>query len=374
MAANETFDAAVIGAGMVGSALAWGLARAGLATALLDEGDDAFRAARGNFGLVWVQSKGLGLPAYQEWTRTSVDLWPGLSAELAETTGISPDYRRTGGLTPCLSEQELVERRGFVERMRAQDTGGRYACEVLDAAACRALLPALGPAVAGGSYSPHDGQANPLRLLRALQAGLRARGGRHFPGRPAMRIGREGAGFRIETPAGAIAAARVAIAAGLDIPRLAAMVGLGVPIRPERGQILVTERLAPLLPVALLSIRQTAEGTVMIGNSQEGVGFDTATTIPTAARMAARAVRTIPALAGARVVRQWAALRVLAADPFPVYEQSAEAPGAFVVTCHSGVTLAAAHARMLAPRLAAGALGADLAPFSLGRFAARRAA
>ncbi len=67
------FDAIVIGGGLVGAAIAYGLVRAGLKPALIDEGDVAFRASRGNFGLVWVQSKGLGAPHYQRWTRASAD-------------------------------------------------------------------------------------------------------------------------------------------------------------------------------------------------------------------------------------------------------------------------------------------------------------
>src|SRR6266705_5384568 len=78
----ERYDAIVIGGGLVGSAIAYGLARAGLKAALLDEGDVAYRASRGNFGLVWVQSKGDGAPHYQRWTRCSADQWPALAAEL----------------------------------------------------------------------------------------------------------------------------------------------------------------------------------------------------------------------------------------------------------------------------------------------------
>ena len=74
--------AIVIGGGLVGSAIAYGLARPGLATALLDECDAAFRASRGNFGLVWVQSKDDGTPHYQHRTRRSADEWPALAAEL----------------------------------------------------------------------------------------------------------------------------------------------------------------------------------------------------------------------------------------------------------------------------------------------------
>jgi len=64
-------DVAVVGGGLVGAAIAWGLARAGTRVVVLDEGDVAFRASRGNFALVWVQSKGLGMPEYAAWTKLS---------------------------------------------------------------------------------------------------------------------------------------------------------------------------------------------------------------------------------------------------------------------------------------------------------------
>jgi glycine/D-amino acid oxidase-like deaminating enzyme len=86
--------------------------------------------------------------------------------------------------------------------------------------------------------------------------------------------------------------------------------------------------------------------------------------------MAARALRVFPALGSARVVRAWAGLRVMTPDGCPVYEQSATHPGAFAASCHSGVTLAAAHAYALAPAVAAGALPEALRPFAATRFAA----
>ena len=62
------YDVAVVGGGLVGVATAWGLAREGQRVVVLDEGDRAVRASRGNFALVWVQSKGLGLAPYAGWT------------------------------------------------------------------------------------------------------------------------------------------------------------------------------------------------------------------------------------------------------------------------------------------------------------------
>src|SRR5579863_9830596 len=92
------YDLIVIGGGLVGGAIAWGAAREGASVALIDQGDIAFRAARGNFGLVWVQSKGAGMPAYAHWTRTSAELWPELADALADAADIDVALKQRGGL------------------------------------------------------------------------------------------------------------------------------------------------------------------------------------------------------------------------------------------------------------------------------------
>ena len=103
------FDAIVIGGGLVGTAIAYGLGARGLKVALIDEGDVAYRASRGNFGLVWVQSKGLGAPHYQRWTRASAAEWPALAAELQERTGVAIGLEQNGGLQLCLGEARAGE-------------------------------------------------------------------------------------------------------------------------------------------------------------------------------------------------------------------------------------------------------------------------
>jgi len=70
-----TYDIVVIGGGLVGAAIAYGVAAGQRRVAMVDEGDVAYRAARGNFGLIWVQGKGMGLPAYAAWTRLSARRW-----------------------------------------------------------------------------------------------------------------------------------------------------------------------------------------------------------------------------------------------------------------------------------------------------------
>jgi glycine/D-amino acid oxidase-like deaminating enzyme len=175
-------------------------------------------------------------------------------------------------------------------------------------------------------------------------------------------------GFRLESAAGSLEAGRIVLAAGLGNARLAPMVGLDVPVRPQRGQILVTQRLPALCPYACHRFRQTADGTVMLGDTQEEVGLDTGTTHDAARDLAAYAVACFPALGAARVIRQWAALRVLSPDGLPIYAESTRYPGAFVATCHSGVTLAAVHAGPLAAAIARGGLPEGVGAFAPGRF------
>ncbi|MDP6407255.1 MAG: FAD-dependent oxidoreductase, partial [Alphaproteobacteria bacterium] len=85
-------DITVIGGGLVGAAIAYGLAKRGLKTLILDEGDVALRASRGNFGLVTVQGKGDGRPEYARWSLRSARMWQGLADELQELTGVDVGF------------------------------------------------------------------------------------------------------------------------------------------------------------------------------------------------------------------------------------------------------------------------------------------
>jgi hydrogen cyanide synthase HcnC len=364
----ERYDAIVIGGGLVGSAIGYGLASAGLATAILDEGDVAFRASRGNFGLVWVQSKGEGAPHYQRWTRCSADQWVRLAAELTDKTGIAVGYSRPGGVHLCLGEKEFDQRHQRMERMRREAGNFGFEYRMLDHREVMDLLPGTGPAVTGASWTPYDGHANPLRLLRALHRGFVDRGGRYFPNAPIGDAVSAPGDFRVVATAGEFRAPKLVLAAGLGNAALAPFFGLNAPVRPQRGQILVTERAQELLPIPTTTIRQTEEGGIMLGDSQEDVGFDTSESPAVIQAIARRAVLSFPWLRELQIVRAWAALRVRPPDGLPIYDQSQRFPGAFTVNCHSGVTLAGAHVNLLAPMIAAGALAPWLDLFSAKRF------
>ncbi len=364
-------EIAVIGGGLVGLSLAHGLAGAGLSVTILDEGDVAHRASRGNFALVWVQGKGGGgvlSPDYAHWTLRSSDLWPDFAAELTAETGIDTAHARPGGFALCLDEAELDARAVELKRLHNQAPASARV-EVLDAGAIRAALPDVGPDVVGGTYCAADGHVNSLRTFRALHEAVRLRGAAYRPNAGVEAIRPTSDGFAITTAAGEVRARKLVLAAGLGNARLAPMVGLHAPVRPERGQIMVTEKVAPFLHHPIVNIRQTDEGGVMIGDSKEDAGFDERGGLAVMAAIAQRAQRLFPVLGQARIVRSWAALRVMSPDGLPIYERSLTHPGAYLATCHSGVTLAAAHARVLAAAIAADDWPAALAPFTAARFA-----
>ncbi len=368
MSKRHDYDVAVIGGGLVGAAIGWGLARLRQRVAVLDEGDVAYRASRGNFALVWVQSKGLGMPEYASWTRRSSDGWAGFAQLLKEETGLDVAFERPGGFQLCLSEAELASRANTLQRLHNQPRMVNYPYTIMERAAVAKMLPQIGPEVVGGSYCPLDGHCNSLRLLRALHTGLKHQGAQYLPNHIVETIAPFDGAFRLATTGGDVTAGKLVLAAGNGNARLGPMIGLRVPVRPQRGQIVVTERVRPFLHHPVVTIRQTDEGSVMLGDSLEEAGWDDRVGTAVIATIANRATRMFPLLGALNVVRSWAALRVMTEDGFPIYEQSRSHPGAFVATCHSGVTLAANHALAVAPMIAAGRLETDLDVFSARRF------
>lgn len=358
-------DCLVIGGGLVGASIAYGAAKSGADTLLLDEGDAALRASRGNFGLIWVQGKGDGQPVYAAWTRQARLLWPDFAATLLADTGVDVQLRPTGGYWFGFSDEEVEQRQAMLQPL--SDQGG-VPFEMLSYSDLKARVPSIGPAVTGGSFCPLDAHVNPLRLLHALHKGLAASGARLINGAPVQQLVGENGIFTATVGATTYRARRVVLAAGLGNRKLAPMLDLHAPVVPNRGQILVTERLKPFLSSATNKARQTEEGSVQLGSTEEDVGVDDRTTLPAMKALAKKGVMTFPLLANAKLVRAWGALRVMTPDSFPIYEESARYPGAFVVTCHSGVTLSALHSL----RVSAWIMGREANPDTAGAFSSSR--
>ncbi len=364
---------AVIGGGLVGMAVALGLQQLGRRVTVFDEGDRAFRASRGNFGLVWVQGKGAKLTDYARWTRASADLWPAFAEELRDAAGVDLELSQQGGIDIFLSETEAEAGVETLNGLKAA-LGGDYPFEYLGHNALKKLVPEIGPDVVGATYSPMDGHVNPLYLLRGLYAAFQRAGGQVDNGGGVTGVEPLNNGFRIVAGNREMRTEKVVLCAGLGNAKLAPMVGLSAPVEPVRGQVLICERVKPFLKYPSVQIRQVGEGTVQIGDSKEHAGFNDASTPDVISRIAHRAVRTYPLLEHVRMVRSWGSLRVMSPDGHPIYDRSTACPGASLVTCHSGVTLAAAHTKLLAKWIADDQQTDYVESFSAKRFNVRQVA
>lgn len=360
-------DYAIIGGGVVGLSIAWGLLKRGKQVVVLDGNDDSLRASRGNFGLVWVQSKGLNQPRYAEWCQQSAAAWRVFADELGEASGRSLGLEQDGGYDFHFSEESLEETVAKYEVLKTK-LGGNYPFEVLRRNALRKEETELGPTVVGAILHHQDGHVNPLRLLQALAQDVRKLGGKVLTNKTVTDVEKP-SDFLVKCADGmSVKAEKVVLSAGLGAAELGPKMGFRAPVSPLRGQNLVTEKLPRFINRPSLYARQVNEGGVQIGVSTEKTGFDDGVTVDTLASIAAKAMEIYPCLEKAQIVRTWGALRIMSPDGLPIYQESQEMPGAFLVTCHSGVSLAAAHARFLPDWLEATDTAPDLEVFREDRF------
>jgi glycine/D-amino acid oxidase-like deaminating enzyme len=369
--ANDTnYDICVIGGGFMGAAVALGLVKAGARVLMVDRISSLQKASKANFGLVWSQSKGLGNRAYSRLSVKATLAFKAFAGRLEQESGIDTELRLGAGMVLAIGEAELAARKRLIQQMHheAEQSGETHPSRMVNRDEVQELVgeTRLGENVSGGSFSPIDGDVNPLLLLRAMRKVFSGRGGQFLQGCSVNAIQRNRGTYRLDTTQGTVEVPAVVLAAGLGNVELAAMMGKTVPLAPEKGQLLVTERIAPFLPFPMSGIRQTGNGSVMIGYTNEDTGFEVTTTASGAAQLSRRALQAFPGLGHVRVVRSWGGLRVLTGDGAPIYDEIEE--NAYLLATHSAVTLASVHASLLPGWIMGGRRPDEIQPFNLARF------
>jgi glycine/D-amino acid oxidase-like deaminating enzyme len=198
----------------------------------------------------------------------------------------------------------------------------------------------LGREVVGASYCHRDGAVNPLHLVRSLVVAIEKLGGKLKREAFVQSLQQLRGSWTVKTATESIGAGAVVVAAGLGSKKIASDLGVDLPIAADKGQILVSERRPKAMQLPASGLRQTQTGSFMIGATHEG-DLDRRSTISSGAKLARRAVRTLPELEHVPIVRQWAGHRIVTPDTYPVYMQPLE--GLTFAACHSGITLAAFH-------------------------------
>jgi len=376
-------DVVIIGAGIIGSSIAYHLARLKLRVILLERCDIASGSSGACDGLVFLQSKkpGINLQLAME-SRKRFDL-------LARQLPVPIEYKATGGMVVIETEAELTAMRQFVAQQRESGLD----VTLLDGDQARKIAPHLSEHILGATYSPLDGQVNPMSLTFGFAMGAKALGARVITGAAVRGIDiTAGKVSAVETEAGRFETDIVINAAGAHAPEIGALVGLGIPIRPRRGQIIVTEACPPILKHCLISakyiaakfnpeiaktggdgvsIEQTDSGNFLLGSTREFVGFDKRTTTDGLHRIADKTAGIIPALKQVNVIRAFAGLRPYTPDGLPILGPVDAVPGFFMAAGHEGdgIALSPITGELIAQMIATGKRDISLDDFRLSRFA-----
>ena len=361
----ETAETVIIGGGIVGCAAAYYLASRGIRSVVLERRGIAAEASGANAGMVGAAS---GVPGTTlEHTKKGLELMAAAAREL----GRPVELVREGRLMLACSDAEWPEVEEFAATRRREG----IEVQIVSRDDLRRLEPGLGAHVVGAAFVPGDGHVNPILLTLAYAAAARRLGAEIRQGIEVTRL--EVSRDRVTavlTPAGPIAASRVIVAAGAWASALMAPLGIALPVRPGRGQMLVTEALPPLtarvLRTSTIGICQDIRGHVLIGSTVEDVGFNREVTVPTLALFARLAGELMPALTHAQVLRTWAGLRPMTPDSLAIIDSAPGVDGLFLATGHSrtGMTYAPVTGWLLAQLVTEGTTALPLAPFRLGRF------
>ena len=349
------FDAVVIGGGVMGCSTALHLAQGGMRVAVIDRGQLCREASGVNAGTLTLHMTRAALVPYamrawQMWM--DAEKWLGMGVLATHVPGLTLAFTD--------AECELVELRAKARR----EFGAPI--EVISAARAREIEPGIHPSLLKAGYCEIDGFASAYLTGRAFRHALLNAGVEVIENAPVEAVDSSDAGhtIRYATAAGpqSLHASRVVMAGGVWIENMLGWLGVQIPIKVLINQLIVTERIRPVMRTVLsvanglLSLKQFANGTVLIGGGWQGNGDRERGGVEARPdnlvgnmRLAAYAV---PALAEARVARIWLGLEAETADAMPIIGDVPSVKNAFVVgSAHSGYTSGPFMGRIMAQHI-----------------------
>jgi len=365
----------VVGAGVIGCATAWELAKAGCAVTVLERSMPGAEASGAAAGMLAPLGESSGT-RFRDLAVASWRLYPDVARELRERTGIDVELVTRGTIYPLYTAADVRD----AEARTRWALGREFGIEAWDAAEVRSREPALSPRVSGAMFVAADHWVNNQRLVVAYAQAAVGAGASLVTGAAVSRLvvehgrarGVVAEGERYEADA-------VVLAAGAWSAALAASFGARLPVEPRRGQMVALAHVPPVIThcihgeTAYLVPRPSGE--LLVGATVERAGFQRAVTALGIAGLLASAMELVPALSGLPITRTWCGFRPWAPDGLPILGPWPGVEGLWVATAHfrNGILLAPITARVMTGWITRGAAGADVADFLPDRFLRARA-
>ncbi len=333
----------VVGAGVVGAAIAYELAASGVRVQVLDARRPGQGATRASAGVLAPYIEGHEATPLRELGRRSLDLYDGFIDRVRADSGHQIVYQRNGTIEVALTSEE-------VDRLSA--TSAAFWKLGIEARWVPPLAfedhePLLSSQALGALLIPEQGFVGVTGLTSALVGGAERHGARVKVETGAIRIHRMPAGrIGVQTDDASWDADRVVLAAGSWSSRIEVEGAAPIPVRPVRGQLLELETDPGALRHVIWHsdgyLVPWPDGTVLVGATVEDVGFDEGTTEQAVRGLRDMAASLVPSLENAPMRGARAGLRPKGVDDLPLVGPSATLPGLIYATAHyrNGVLLA----------------------------------
>ena len=324
---DQTSQVVVVGAGIVGCAIAYELARRGVHVRVIDRRDVGRGATQASAGVLAPYLEAHERRPLLELTTRSLDLYDEFVARIVEDSGAAVQYARTGTLEIAAVPGDMARLEGIHAACLERGIGA----ELFDAETVRQVEPQLAPAVQGGLMVESHGFVAVSELTAALRRAAAAHGVAFQTSAVVTRIEANGAGIRVETAGDVFACESAVMAAGSWSGHLEIGGAFPVPIRPVRGQLLHLEWPAPPLKRVVWApdcyLVPWSDGSVLAGATSEEVGFDERVTVAGVRELIDATRRVTPRVDKASFKEARVGLRPATPDELPVIGPSDVVPG-----------------------------------------------
>ena len=363
---------AVVGAGIVGGAIAFYLARRGADVTLIDSGEPGMGATSHSFA--WINGFGKEPRAYGGLNRRSLDTWDRFARLLEADIGL----RWGGQLTWTATDEDAESLTQNVARLQSWG----YAARMIDEAEMIRLEPGLKPGpVKAAAISDNDGHVPGTLVAQVCARRVEEMGGRVVSNSPVTELDMQaGRVASVLTSGDAVECDAVVLAAGVGTTEIAEMAGVHVPQDESPGVVVSTNPMPPVLRrVAALygppvgdeglevHVRQGNDGVVLMGEgTQESLARDDSP--EHAARILARASTYLPELKSATPVPVPVGYRPMPVDGLPVLGYTEAVSNMYIALMHSGITLGPLVGELASMEVLDGARVDILEPYRPERF------
>ncbi len=333
---GKVFDVAIVGGGIIGSTIAYQLAKTGKKVVILEKSSLACQASSAAAGMLAAQAEIEHDGPFFQLALKSQSMFPAIASELLEYTGIDIEFVNKGMLKIAETEDMAVNLKNQVVFQRSWDSSIQW----LDSNELLQMEPNLAPTVAGAMYLPNDGHVQPTKLALAF-AKAAVHFGAEIRENTAVHafIDENGRVTGVHTSTGEIYCEQVIVAAGAWAAKLMRETGIDLPVYPVKGECFSVKPEKPLINTTIFSDKRCyfvpkRNGEIYIGATVVENTFENNVTAGGIATLIDRAMKIVPNLHKAKWERVWSGIRPQTADGIPYIDEHPDLNGLFIAAGH----------------------------------------